>query len=270
MTDGNNIVSIIIPYYNLKNFIEETVSSCITQTYPHIEIIVINDGSNFENSQFLNKIKVKFGNKISIVKQTNQGLSSARNNGFKSSHGKYVCFLDADDKLEPSFIEKAVTLLEKNKSINVATSYLKRFGARFEILNTPPYDPVKILALGGIPLSSVMTRSLFEKVKGFSTYMNSGYEDWEFWVKALSHGLKWEVIEEPLILYRARKQSMVASSNKKRTSIINQIISHNEDIYLKHYKDIILELIAYNDRIISTKGWKLLDAIRSIKNRFCQ
>ncbi|MEP6934035.1 MAG: glycosyltransferase family A protein, partial [Nitrospirota bacterium] len=88
------LVSVIIPCYNHAHFLGEAISSVINQTYPHIEIIVVDDGSTDETAQV-----AKAYSNIRYVRQDNFGLSRARNVGLSHSKGAYIVFLDADDCL---------------------------------------------------------------------------------------------------------------------------------------------------------------------------
>jgi glycosyltransferase involved in cell wall biosynthesis len=103
------LVSVIIPCYNQGHFLAKSIQSLKEQTYPNIEIIVINDGST-DNTQ---EISGSFPG-IKYVFQENQGLPNARNRGIMESQGKYLAFVDADDWLYPDAIEKNVTILEAN------------------------------------------------------------------------------------------------------------------------------------------------------------
>lgn len=261
------IVSIIIPFHNLGRYLPDTIKSCINQSYPHLEIIVINDGTDEPYSiMVLNKMKQLYKERVKFIDQRNRGVSAARNNGIKASSGDYVCCLDADDKIEPDYIKKAIVGFSCDEKPDIVTCWIRLIGERHEILKIFDFNPVKVLAFGGIPLSSVIKKTVWEKVGGYGQYMD-GYEDWEFWVKAISHGFKWKLIEEPLIIYRQRKKSMVTFSNKKRYQLIEKIIDNNQNIYKKYYKQIIIELISYNDTILNTTGWKIIDKFRFFRNK---
>jgi glycosyltransferase involved in cell wall biosynthesis len=102
------LVSIIIPLYNAEKYIAEAITSAKTQTWPNIEIIVIDDGST-DNS--LAVAKTFEGENIKIFNQENRGASAARNKGLSESKGEYIQFLDADDFISPGKIKEQVKLL---------------------------------------------------------------------------------------------------------------------------------------------------------------
>lgn len=110
------LVSVIIPLYNTEKYIEETIQSVIKQSYPNIEVIVIDDGSHDNSADIIKKV-TREDERVSYHYQNNNGVSIARNNGIEKTHGEYVFFLDADDVWLTDHIEKRIALFEKDSSI---------------------------------------------------------------------------------------------------------------------------------------------------------
>ncbi|MGC9796385.1 glycosyltransferase family 2 protein [Fervidobacterium riparium] len=108
------LVSVIIPAYNLEKYIERSLKSVLEQTYENIEIIVVNDGSKDKTAQVAEKILKNAGKPYKIINQENQGVSIARNVGLSVAQGKYIKFLDGDDTLFPWTIEELVRVMEEN------------------------------------------------------------------------------------------------------------------------------------------------------------
>lgn len=102
-----NLVSIIVPVYNVATYIARCVKSICTQTYKNIEIILVNDGSG-DNSYDICKNLAEKDERIILINQNNQGVVSSRNNGFEASKGDYILFVDADDWIEADMVEKLV------------------------------------------------------------------------------------------------------------------------------------------------------------------
>lgn len=100
----NDKISIIVPVYNVEDYLEECIESIINQTYKNIEIIIINDGSTDNSGVICDKYSKK-DKRIRVFHQENKGVSSARNFGIKNATGKYIMFVDADDYLELNTIE---------------------------------------------------------------------------------------------------------------------------------------------------------------------
>ena len=88
--------SIIIPAYNIANYLDNCVQSVLNQSYENYELIIVNDGSTDNTGKIADKFLLK-SNKVSVIHQTNGGASKARNNGIKNSTGDYILFLDGDD-----------------------------------------------------------------------------------------------------------------------------------------------------------------------------
>ena len=106
------LVSIIIPVYNVENYVEKCLMSCISQSYKNIEIIVIDDGSKDNSGNLVDKIS-KIDNRIKVIHKKNQGVSQTRNDGIILAKGDYIVFLDADDYLKNDFIEYMLLLIKK-------------------------------------------------------------------------------------------------------------------------------------------------------------
>ena len=110
------LVSIIVPVYNTKpDFIEKCVGSLISQSYPAIEIIIVDDGSKKEIADYCETLN-GLDSRIRILHKDNGGVSSARNLGLNNAKGDYISFVDSDDWVHPEFIKVLVSLLEKNDS----------------------------------------------------------------------------------------------------------------------------------------------------------
>lgn len=98
------LVTIIVPVFNVEKYIGDCVNSIINQTYKNLEIILVNDGSN-DRSAFLIDQFARKDSRINVLHKQNGGVSSARNAGLSVAHGDYVCFVDADDRVAPEFVE---------------------------------------------------------------------------------------------------------------------------------------------------------------------
>lgn len=106
-------VSVIIPVYNVEDYIEESLKSVCEQNYDNLEIILINDGTKDHSIDKAEKIAKKFNAKIMIINKENGGLPSARNVGIKCASGDYVCFIDSDDIIAYNHIADLVAACEK-------------------------------------------------------------------------------------------------------------------------------------------------------------
>ena len=118
-----NLVSVVIPCYNNADSILETLHSVRNQTYNNIEIIVVNDGSTDASEMMIDTFKNdNLSLDLHYFKQTNYGPSITRNNGAAAAKGEFIIFLDADDLLHETYIEKAINVLINQPAINIVYS----------------------------------------------------------------------------------------------------------------------------------------------------
>lgn len=201
------LVSVIIPYYNRADTIDETILSLLSQTFINFEIIIVDDGSPDKSSQekFMGlKDEYKSLN-LTLIKQSNMGVASARNKGIRHSNGKYIICLDSDDWIDSTYIEKIVTVLETDHDVSLVTSYRKDFGARNEIYESAPYDPQALIRNNMVTTAAAFRREAWKRSRGFLS--DIGYEDWEFWLQLAENGDWGKTLRQPLFNYRVAIQS---------------------------------------------------------------
>ena len=128
------LISIIIPVYNAAKFLDQTITSCLKQDYPHLEIILINDGSTDDSKIICEKYQktsvATTSSSILFFDRPHQGVSTTRNFGLDHFSGEYFCFLDADDLLAENFISTLYALAKEN-DLNYITSGYQRFVGNF-------------------------------------------------------------------------------------------------------------------------------------------
>lgn len=107
------LISVIVPVYNVEKYLSRCIESIINQTYTNIEIILVDDGST-DNSRIICDEYKKKDKRINVIHKKNGGLSDARNKGIEMSRGEYLCFIDSDDYIEESFVEELYEMCIKN------------------------------------------------------------------------------------------------------------------------------------------------------------
>ena len=122
----NDLISVIIRVYNMEPFLAECLDSVLAQTYPHLQVICVNDGSKDRSQEILEEYARRDPRIVPIVKE-NGGLSSARNRGLEAATGEYVMFLDSDDWLDRDICRLAVAEMEQNGVDLVMWSYIREF-----------------------------------------------------------------------------------------------------------------------------------------------
>ena len=122
----NPLVSIVIPIYNTSKYLPSCLDSVVFQTYGNLEIILVDDGATDDSGKIADKYAKK-DPRITVIHQKNQGQSTARNNGIKKATGDYISFIDADDKIKPTFIADLLAPFnDANASLSVCGMHYKR------------------------------------------------------------------------------------------------------------------------------------------------
>lgn len=238
----NGLVSVIIPCYNQGCFINDAVKSVLNSSYQNIEIIIVNDGSR----DFLTNEVLKGFNdeRIKVIHQANQGVCAARNNGIKEANGEFILPLDADDKIAPLYIEKAVKVLQQNPKIGIVYCDAQAFGVDNKKLNLKKFSIKNILIENLIFVSAIFRKEDFEKTEKFRNVMNAGCEDWDVWLSLIERGAQVYKIEEVLFFYRKYENTRTSSALKFKNyiQIRRTIISLHKALYKKHFLKVILPM----------------------------
>ena len=109
-------VSIIVPVYNVENYLEKCLNSLVAQTLQEIEIVVVNDGSTDNSQAIIQDFQSRFPDKIKTFQKQNGGLSDARNFGLKHSSGEFIGFVDSDDYVSETMFEEMYTLAKVHQA----------------------------------------------------------------------------------------------------------------------------------------------------------
>lgn len=233
----NNLVSVIIPCYNSATTVGETIDSVLTQTYPNIQIILVNDGSpdNMDEviSSYLKKDNIKY------VKQENKGLSGARNSGAKLARGKYFLFLDSDDLIDSTYIEKCVHVFDNQENVKVVYSNGWMFGAVNKKWKFTEYNFRELMMMNTIHASAMMRSEDFIRVGMYDEKLKI-YEDWNLWISILKEGGEVVLLPELLFYYRKHEdKSSLTDLREKNQSYEREnrqrVYDNHKDTYLKEF-----------------------------------
>ena len=224
--DYEPLITIIMPFYNDKDTIEQSVYSVLNQTFPAFELLIIDDGS--EDKESLKKLSEieKLDNRIQVLHKENGGASKARDFGVKQSckSSKYIVFLDSDDLIEPTYLECAYWTLETHKEASWA--YTDSIGFEdVEYLWNKWFDSEKMKRENDLVITSMIKKESFLGVNGFDIYEKNVYEDWNLWLKLIAKN------EFPVRMnfygcwYRRKKESELnraRANNKRAMEIISE------------------------------------------------
>ncbi|MDD2553417.1 MAG: glycosyltransferase [Desulfotomaculaceae bacterium] len=220
---GDPLAAVIIPCYNYGKYLPEAIESAQNQTLGNIEIIVVDDGSNDPLTiKLLDELALN--SSVKLIRQPNKGLSAARNTGIRATNARYITCLDADDLIDPTYLEKAVMVLETRPDLGLAYPLAQLFGDFEEIWYTEPLDPGKLLQYNHIPVVAVYRRAIWEKVGGYDESMRIGYEDWDFWLRLAGEGYGGYLIREPLFKHRRHGKTMTHSAQEKHGQLKDELL----------------------------------------------
>jgi GT2 family glycosyltransferase/glycosyltransferase involved in cell wall biosynthesis len=227
------LVSIIIPCFNQACYLPDAVGSVIIQAFDDWECIIVNDGSSDNTSDVAKQLIAQFPDrKIRLLEKNNGGLPDARNTGIAASSGQYWLPLDADDRIAPSYLEKALKIFNEHPDVGFVYSHIQHFGEKHDLYVLPEFDANTIVHTDNTAcVCSLVRRSVWENVGGYNAEMREGYEDWDFWVGCIENGWKGYRIPEPLFFYRKRTASMLTGSNQKREKLIATIVLNHPSLY---------------------------------------
>ncbi len=201
-------VSIIIPTYNHAKYLPDAIKSCLAQTYPDIEIIVVDDDSTDNTREVVARYS-----QVTYIHQPNQGPATARNTGWRQSRGAYLQFLDADDLLLPTKIEKCMAVFDSHPEIGVV--YTESEIRSADLKQTYPIDQVGGHGLETLSLRSIILRTWpffpphgplidrrrIEQVGGFDESLRHA-DDWLMWVSLAAYGVTFYRVPEALVIHR--------------------------------------------------------------------
>ncbi len=222
------ILSVIIPCHNYGRYIREGLRSLEVQTFSDFETILVDDGS--DDPFTLKTLDDLQREGFRILRQQKLNAAAAFNRGIAATRGRYVCCFAADDKLEPTYFEKCLCLLESNSGVDFAYPLARTFGDEKRIWLTEPFDLRVLLGYNHICGTAVFKKVVWEKVGGFDVWLD-GYEDWDFWIRAGKAGFRGRLIPEILFNYRRHRASLNIKADRKSRDLIRHIRSTSAELF---------------------------------------
>lgn len=235
-------VSVIIPVYNVEEYIEKCLNSVVNQTLEDIEIIIVNDGSEDGSKEIIQGYLEKYKNKIIYLEKENGGLSSARNYGIPYARGEYIAFLDSDDYIELSMYEKMYKKAKEENSDMVECDFIWEYPHKTKIDRGKIYngkkqamETARVVAWNKLIKKEIITVNNLRFPDGMR------YEDVEFFYKMLPYLSKISFVKEPFIHYIQRVNSIVNNQTSKTKDIfiiLDNVIDYYKKISLyEEYKE---------------------------------
>ncbi len=251
MLSGSPRVSVIIPCYNHGEFLNETVDSVLAQSFTDFEIIIVDDGST--DPVTVRLLRGYQRPKTTVLHTANAGVSAARNTGIGRARGTYILPLDADDRVAPSYMEKAIAILDASPDVGIVYCDEEMFGEKQGAWDLPEYDPVAELFDNLIHPAAFYRKSDWQRVGGYSTAFVYGWEDWDFWVSMSQLNKKVSKIQEILYYYRVRGTSRDHSMRLRHKFVMMMlIILRHKWLYLRNAGSFFYKIMVLGRKALST------------------
>ncbi len=235
-------VSVIVPCYNLGAYLDEAVESVLGQTFQDFEIVIVNDGSTDPET---NQLLVNYRRpKTRVVQSDNRGLPAARNLAIAHSFGAYLCALDADDRLAPTFLERTTRILDEDRSVAFVSCWLRTFGTEDWVWKQDRCDLATLLGECTVATPSLVRREAVREVGGYDEKMIvQGYEDWDLWISLAEQGFLGVIVPEVLFYYRRRHGSMSETCCRGEThlNLMRYLVTKHEASYRQHLLELLVQ-----------------------------
>ncbi|MBJ7355254.1 MAG: glycosyltransferase [Thermoleophilaceae bacterium] len=218
-TSRDPLVTVVIPYFEMSEFVESTLESVLAQTYPNIETLIVRDGSFAPGDAVLDRLAEH--PRVRVLSKLNGGVGSARNFGALHADGKYVMILDADNQLHPEFVDRAVRGFELDPETAYITSILKLINPD----GTPHAEYPVSAMIGNFPAyveeknccgdaMAMVRRSVFDAGHRYAEDIGTE-EDREFYLGLRAAGRFGHAVPEPMLEYRVRGDSMARTLTRE-------------------------------------------------------
>ncbi|MBC7427461.1 MAG: glycosyltransferase [Bacteriovorax sp.] len=234
-TEAQPLVSFVIPSYNSGKFLRQTLESCLNQTYPNIEILLINDGSTDNTDEILEEFK-NVKNLHHIKNEKNEGIIYTLNRGMKLARGEFIARMDGDDICLPERVQEQVNFFNKHPEIDVLGTDIiiidennKKMGRPREVITSQAEVEWSMISSCPVFHPTVMLRKnlLDQEPFASSTYFGSDKiaEDLGLWGRVLLANKKIAVLNRPFLLYRKHSGSLTSGYASKQIDMAVSIVS---------------------------------------------
>jgi glycosyltransferase involved in cell wall biosynthesis len=246
-------VTVVIANFNYAAYLGEAVESARREG---ARVVVVDDGST--------EPLPSLPDDVELVRQGNQGVAAARNNGWRRADSPYVLFLDADDRLVPGALAVLSAPLEADPSLGYAYGRMKFFGDWEGELRFPPYDAYALLYRHTIGLSALVRREVLEDTGGFDPDFTQ-FEDWELWVNALAHGWRGLQIDAVTVEYRRHSSSKHAQDRRAYREAFRRLRTKHAELYRERHRLAAESSLGSAGRLVHRAYWGPRPVLASVE-----
>lgn len=228
-------VSVVIPCFNAGQHLEEAVHSALAQTWGNLEIVIVDDGST--DAETLAVLESARWPRTRIFRQPNAGPAAARNHAIREARGEYILPLDADDTIDPTYVAKAVAVLDERPEVGCVYCKAMKVGAEQGPWDLPPYRLEELVIDNVIFVTALFRKADWRAMGGFNERLRHGVEDYDFWVKMVASGREVVQLDERLFNYRVQEKSRTTQFQDElddKIATYAEIFRSNKDFYAKH------------------------------------
>lgn len=242
------LISVVMPAYNAERYVGAAISGILAQTYPEVELIVVDDGSTDRTPEIVRA----YGSLLRYIRQENAGSAAARNVGMAAASGEFIALCDSDDIFAPLYLERMLAAYREagggrrfvmsNGQIytDVGTSHGRQtIGSRYY-----PYEKQRLAMLqqNFVPYTTLFPTQMARELDGFAAEVKMN-EDWDFFLRAVFAGWLVEYQREPLVDYRWTPGAKTTNTERARLAA-EQILGRARELL-----NLTEEEAAYLDRI---------------------
>ena len=242
-----DMLSIVVPYYNMGQYIDETIEAIRGTVYPEKEILIINDGST-EPSSIQKLAPYRNMKGIQVIDIENKGLAHARNYGATQAKGEFLAFLDADDKVSKDYYTKSIAILNQYKNIYFVGCWVQYFDGSRTVWPTFTPEPPLILFHNLVNSSALVYKrqAFLQAGLNDSNMTFQGLEDYESVISLIAAGRNGVVLPEVHFEYRVRGDSMIRDISKAKKLYLLQYISNKHKSFYATFAPELYNLLSTN------------------------
>lgn len=227
--DKTPLVSIIMPIYNMEQYLSETLDSILASDYPNFEVIAVDDGSKDNSLQIAQEYAAK-DSRLRVLAQSNSGVCTARNYAIRESNGVFILPVDSDDIITPDFVSLAVAKILSDKSIKVVTPKSNFMGTKSGEWRLPEFSLNLLARKNIICVTALYYKSEWVRVGGYCNTLIAR-EDWDFWISMLKSGGKVVRLDKVTFYYRRRAGSKRITDRKFHKHLIDTLNERHAEFF---------------------------------------
>ncbi|MBN9672254.1 glycosyltransferase [Roseibium aggregatum] len=232
------VLAILIPVFKHSVLLAEAIESALAQVAPFkIAVVIVDDGCPFPETAHVGQAYALAHENVFYLRKANGGLSSARNYGIEFALRSFagleaIYFLDADNRITPPAMRVLMNFLRSSAGVDWVYPNIDKFGIEWNGNYTAQYSRLLHVTFDNIcEAGSLVSRSILDAGVRFDESMKSGFEDWDFWLQAISKGFKGANHPFFGFEYRQRAESMLRDSNRSRESILAYIKTKHKKLF---------------------------------------